>query len=595
MFSYGKDNVIDLSKNRITQLTAPNGSGKSSIAMIIQEALFNKNIKSIKKTDILNRWTKDKSWSTSITFSKNENEYTVKVVRSGAQTKVNLIENGIDISDHKVLDTYKKIADIIGTDFEVFSQLTYQSSTDLLEFLKATDANRKKFLINLFNLEKYITIGEKIKSKSTETDREYNRLIGELKTIEDFLALTSIPTKKTEQEVPEVNEALQRQIGVLQQELQNYESTCKKIDRNNMYIEERDTLDFNPGMTVPDEFLYFEEYQETKNKIVVLKSEINTLENDVAKVQVNDTCPSCGQTIDTTHLRKVKDDLKDALNEKTTLYKEAMENATEWSDEIKQIDSKKREYIENKRKIERFEHLSQLIDDSVLIDYPDIGDIKEQIRKLQNEYTIQFTSANDIQEHNKQVGIHNAKVDALIDQKNDFTVRQQSVKGDTLSKSNQINSLNILKKAFSTSGIVAFKLENLTKELEVSINYYLSILSDGQFQVEFKLDKEKLNISVINNGISTPIETVSGGEFSRIQTSILLAIRSLLSKLGGSSVNLLFLDEITGVLDDEGKEKLVEVLQKEDNLNVFLISHDFTHPLIDKVSIVKNDNISSIQ
>ena len=140
-----------------------------------------------------------------------------------------------------------------------------------------------------------------------------------------------------------------------------------------------------------------------------------------------------------------------------------------------------------------------------------------------------------------------------------------------------------------------FKLENLTKELEVSINHYLSLLSDGQFQVEFRLDKEKLNISVINNGIASPIETVSGGEFSRIQTSILLAIRSLLSKLGGSSVNLLFLDEIAGVLDDEGKEKLIEVLQNEANLNVFLISHDFTHPLIDKVSIVKDDNISSIQ
>lgn len=88
---------------------------------------------------------------------------------------------------------------------------------------------------------------------------------------------------------------------------------------------------------------------------------------------------------------------------------------------------------------------------------------------------------------------------------------------------------------------------------------------------------------------------MSGGEFSRIQTSILLAIRNLLSKLGGSSVNLLFLDEITGVLDDEGKEKLIEVLQGEDNLNVFLISHDFTHPLIDKISIVKENNISSIQ
>ena len=62
MFSYGENNFINLEKSRITQLTAPNGSGKSSIAMIIQEALYNKNVKGIKKADILNRWSKKKSW-----------------------------------------------------------------------------------------------------------------------------------------------------------------------------------------------------------------------------------------------------------------------------------------------------------------------------------------------------------------------------------------------------------------------------------------------------------------------------------------------------------------------------------------------------
>ena len=144
-----------------------------------------------------------------------------------------------------------------------------------------------------------------------------------------------------------------------------------------------------------------------------------------------------------------------------------------------------------------------------------------------------------------------------------------------------------------TSDDIAY-LENLTKELEVTINHYLASLSDGQFQVSFKLDKEKLNIIVSNDGIDTPIETVSGGEFSRIQTAILLAIRSLLAKLGGSSINLLFLDEITGVLDEEGKEKLIEVLREEKDLNVFLISHDFTHPLIETISIIKENNISSI-
>ena len=67
-----------------------------------------------------------------------------------------------------------------------------------------------------------------------------------------------------------------------------------------------------------------------------------------------------------------------------------------------------------------------------------------------------------------------------------------------------------------------------------------------------------------------------------------------MSKIGGNHINLLFLDEITGVLDEEGKEKLIEVLQEEFGLNVFLISHDFTHPLIDKIQVKKENNISSI-
>ena len=107
MFSYGENNFIDLEKSRITQLTAPNGSGKSSIAMIIQEALFNKNVKGIKKTDILNRWSKKKTWKVKLQFSKGlkdaETIYEVIVKRTGATTKVHLLENGIDISEHKVL------------------------------------------------------------------------------------------------------------------------------------------------------------------------------------------------------------------------------------------------------------------------------------------------------------------------------------------------------------------------------------------------------------------------------------------------------------------------------------------------------------
>ena len=55
-FSYGADNELDLSENTVTQIIGTNGMGKSSVPLIIEEALYNKNSKGIKKADIPNRY-----------------------------------------------------------------------------------------------------------------------------------------------------------------------------------------------------------------------------------------------------------------------------------------------------------------------------------------------------------------------------------------------------------------------------------------------------------------------------------------------------------------------------------------------------------
>ena len=593
MFSYGPSNTIDFDKSRITQLTAPNGSGKSSVALILQETLFNKNIKSVKKADILNRWSNNKSWSSRLTFAVDDKDYEISVTRSTA-TKVKLLENGYDITEHKVLDTYKKIQKLFGLDFEVFSQLTYQSSTDLLDFLKATDTNRKKFLINLFNLEKYVNIGNRVKLETSNTEKELAAKRGELKSIEDFLKGTVIPDKIEETVVPVIDESLQQKIGVLQEELNNYNITCKKIDKNNILLDERKNLKFDLNLEKPKlNSSLFDEMQTLQNNISSAKSRIVEINKNLKAIDTQDVCYACGQSIDNTKAMELFNKNESLLHIESQNVENYQSQLAKLVDEEAEYKKELGEYNINRRAVERFEQLSQLIDEQLATDFPNTQHISTRINELQNSYDTQVRSANDIINRNKTVSAHNAKVDALIEQKTDFKNRQANVKNATLILSDKLSSLNILKKAFSTSGIVAFKLENLTKELEVTINKYLSLLSDGQFQVNFHLDNEKLNIIVVNNGIETPIETVSGGEFSRIQTSILLAIRSLLAKLGGSSINLLFLDEITGVLDDEGKEKLIDVLRSEGELNVFLISHDFTHPLIDKLSITKTDNISN--
>ena len=58
-FSYGTDNELSLEDNTVTQLIGTNGMGKSSIPLIIEEALYNKNSKGIKKADIPNRYVND--------------------------------------------------------------------------------------------------------------------------------------------------------------------------------------------------------------------------------------------------------------------------------------------------------------------------------------------------------------------------------------------------------------------------------------------------------------------------------------------------------------------------------------------------------
>ena len=596
MFSYGSNNELSINSNKITQLTAPNGSGKSTIALIIQELLFSKNIKNIKKGDIVNRYGNSKEWNGSLEFKVSSNNYRIEVKRVGNSSKVSLFENGTDISDHKVPDTYKKLSNILGMDFEVFSQLTYQSSTDLLDFIKATDTNRKKFLINLFGLEKYIGIGDALKVSLSSLEKELATKNGEIKTVNAFLDETTIGETKELIFVPEVDDTLRQKIARRKNELEDYEDQCKKIDRNNSLIEDRNSIKFDMSLKIPEvENTLFEELETLQQAVSKRKNHISNINKQLKDIDTADKCYVCGQQIDNTHSMLMKANLEEDLfssKKELEVEEQRLQELQKVLDDYFKLD---KEYSKNLAAIEKFENLTQIIDNTIPTDYPDYTQIQNELKELSKNLFEQEKERDFALEHNEQVKIHNTKLDALQEQKRQFLVRQQLLNNDIISLNSKIKNITILRKAFSTTGIVAFKLENLTKELEDTINRYLSELSDGKFQVVFRLEGEKLNIVVVNDSKETPIETVSGGEFSRIQTAILLSIRSLLSKIGGNYINLLFLDEITGVLDDAGKEKLIDILQEENNLNVFLISHDFTHPLIEKVSIQKENNISHIE
>ena len=184
-FSYGKGNILDLNSSNLTQLVGTNGMGKSSIPLIIEEVLFNKNSKGIKKQEIQNRFVND-GYAINLTFAVDDNEYEIDVTRK-ASIKCKLYENGEDISSHTATNTYKTVQELLGLDFKTFTQLVYQNTNTSLQFLTATDTNRKKFLIDLLKLTEYVEFFDIFKEAAREITLEVNSLESKSDTIVKWL------------------------------------------------------------------------------------------------------------------------------------------------------------------------------------------------------------------------------------------------------------------------------------------------------------------------------------------------------------------------------------------------------------------------
>ena len=185
-FSYGENNELDLNDTIVTQLIGTNGAGKSSIPLILEEVLFNKNSKGIKKAEIPNREV-NKGYDISLSFDVVDDEYLIEVIRRG-NIKVKLYKNGEDISSHTATNTYKTLEEVIGIDFKTFSQIVYQNTNASLQFLTATDTNRKRFLIDLLQLDSYVKYFDVFKELSRNLAGDVSHIQGKIDTIDKWLS-----------------------------------------------------------------------------------------------------------------------------------------------------------------------------------------------------------------------------------------------------------------------------------------------------------------------------------------------------------------------------------------------------------------------
>lgn len=589
-FSYGSNNEIALDKDPITQLVGKNGHGKSSIALILEEVLYNKNSKGIKKADILNRYTKDKTYTIELQLEKDGVLYTVKTVRGTTQSTVKLFKENLDISSHTATQTYKSIEELIGMDHKAFSQIVYQSNASSLEFLTSTDSVRKKFLIDLLDLGIYTKAGELFKQLSTDLNKEIAACQAKVNTVSGWLNkyIDVDLTRKVLVEEPQLDPQLEQTVAEQSAQLLVVEQTNKKIAQNNSYKKMLNDIVLQPLIQPADTV----NIVDLKSEVAVLNQQNKDADAFIKKLNsltAAGRCPTCDGSIDITTTKAL-------VQQKQNIVASNKAKLLDLDTAIQQAQTLLETWAAANKQQEQWERLHQLIDPQLQETFLDKTAIASEIDTLNLTIKQAKAKLKQAQDYNKIAETHNAQLTLIESQLQEFKQDLETYTQELDQLTDRSNTIGVLTKTFSTSGLVAYKIESLVKDLEMLANEFLQELSDGRFQIGFEISsKDKLNVVITDNSKDIDIMALSGGERARVNAAMLLAIRKLMQSLSSSRINLLILDETIEALDVDGKEKLIDTLIKEPGLNTFLVSHGFTHPLLEKLYVVKSNNVSRIE
>ena len=593
MFSYGVNNEFVVAPN-VTQLVGKNGDGKSSIATILEELLYNKNSRGIKKANILNRYCDSKEYSGYVHFKIGEDSYTLnKVVTTTA--KVKLEKNGLDISGHTTTQTYKLVEELLGMDFGTFTKLVYQSMVSSLDFLSATDANRKKFLVSLLGLEKYVEAEKTFKEAGKEAKISMAEIQGSVGAINTWIDTnTEIPEILEELEVPEISNKASVELAGLSYELVNVVENNKAISENIRRLLAHDSIVKISKVAKPRE--RNSDLGDAREDLAASSAVRKAKFAEVKKISaIKEECHVCGSKleignkVDMLHVASTEFDSaksKELVHDKRVVELEKL---------AKELRCEEIAYSKYTNYLLEISNAEALLDSSKPTELIDELILKDKISKLEIEINLAQKEVSRVLAINAEIAANNSTVGFRTEQLNSFKEKLLEEKDNLDEVSVLTARLGLLARALGAKGLIAYKVESMVKVFENLINEYLHVLAEGRFALSFVVEDAKLVLNTYSNGSLVDIKSLSSGEFNRVNTATLLAVRKVMSSISKMDINLLILDEVVSVLDQQGKDTLIDVLLKEHNLSSVVVSHGYEHPLASKVTVIKENNISRLE
>lgn len=383
-----------------------------------------------------------------------------------------------------------------------------------------------------------------IKKIKNEIENDEKKLLNEKSYIESNI--------KIEKEIEDLQSTYEEEL--------NYESISDDLEQMQNYYKTQIVIenDLKKLTTNLNQEKFSSSYSMFENKIERLKKSIIELESTEDNIEEYDEYNE-EELRNLIYSEKNKQTELKKINEKKIAYEKEKEK------ERNEHDNLKKQHIEKYKSINSEEELMKLISEYN-------NNLQEQYEKLklhtENLHKISLYNKY-IEENDKYQNWKNKLAEAKNDEeeiKNKYNASklllEKIIEAEYISMVNIVDNINLHSQNY---------LDNFFPDNPITVN--LSCFKETK-----KNSKPQINIEISYKGMDCDINSLSGGETSRVILAFTLALGEMFN------TPLLMLDECTASLDSESTSIVFDTIKENfKNKSVLVVAHQCTEGIFDKI------------
>jgi DNA repair exonuclease SbcCD ATPase subunit len=550
---------IKLDTHSNTLIVGENGSGKSTITDALCFVLFGKPYRNINKPQLINS-INTKDCLVELEMSLGTKKY---LIRRGIKPNIfEIIMDGVMVNQDARAADYQDMLErmILKMNYKSFTQIVVLGSATFTPFMQLKAQDRRDVIEDLLDIQIFSNMNLIVKNRLQVIKEELVELKIHIDTTKEKIALHKKHIEEVKKNKQEMVEAKQIEISNSKHLIAELENQSKDI-QNQIDSLTREVLE-ESTLRIKNTALISYEAKIDNNK--------KKIEKEVLFYKDNDQCPTCRQSIESSH--------------KESRIHECNNKIAELDAGLKKLQEEQDEVILRLRRIGEINTAINSFGKVIANNTTAVTHTRRYIDTLESEIARLMGGDKTI------------TIETLAQEQSESLIEELANYIEKRRKSSEEKTyLDVAAQLLKDGGIKTRIIKQYLPIINKLVNKYLATMD---FFVDFNFDEEFKETIKSRHRDEFSYENFSEGEKKKIDLALLLTWRAVARIKNSVSTNLLILDEtFDSSLDSKGTDALLEILHAmPENTNVFVISHK--DQLYDKfnhsIRFQKHQNFSRI-